>query len=380
MKSSPLFPRAVVRLTPVLVFVLSGALLAGCSRSKSDAKKTRPVAPTEAVPVETAADDTLRVLAHEGYISPKIFEDFAKEGQVKVHVDTFTTDEEFDKKWKDGEGGYDLVLPSQYKLLEVLGNELAEPLDKKELPRFGNLDPKLLGPHYDKDNKFTVPVMQQPMVVLAVRTDKVAGPVKGIDALLDEKNRGKVAIADQSEPIGSALLLYLGVPLSAPEADGLAKLKDFLLKHKLLDIAEPAEKIVEKLKKGDVWVALVNYGDALALQNPEDQNIRLVVPETGTPVWVESLAVVKDSPRAALAHSFVNYLLDPDVSLQNTTETTLATVNTATRAKLEAKLRDDLVVYPPPPPKAKTLADWGFRLDRDTEKLEAIWKEAKGKK
>src|SRR5262245_9124586 len=101
--SSPLL-RTIVRLTPVLAFVLSGALVAGCSRSKTDGKKARAAAPTAAVPTDgTPADDTLRVLAYENYISPKVFEEFAKEGQVKVHVDTFTTDEEFDKKWKDGE-------------------------------------------------------------------------------------------------------------------------------------------------------------------------------------------------------------------------------------------------------------------------------------
>lgn len=374
--------RTLICLIHVLLFVLGTAALVGCSRSRP-APRTRATAKPDDTPTPSKMKreaNTLRILAFANYISPKTVPSFMEQKNFLVEIESYESNEEFDKKWKGGEGDYDLLVVMHDKLAELLENEQAARLDKKAIPNLKHVDPKLLGSSSDMNNTFTIPFVFQPMLALAIRTDHVTKPVKGLEILFDEQYRGKIAIGDNGEQVVATYLLYLGLTTGAVDDASLAKVKELLLKQRPLLQEFAAAPLLEKLEKGDVWVALDALANLYKLVGTEQKNLRLVFPETGVPVWVDSLVVVKDAPMDKAAHAFINHLLSPEMSLLNAQETGLATVNIAARAKLDAKVREDRALYPQPPPKATALADWMFHSDLEgpvAKKIEALWKEVK---
>lgn len=386
MKRFAASPRLLICLIHVLMFSVSIAALGGCSRTKSESKtRARLTKAEDGQPGTARKNDALRILAFANYITPKVVLSFQKNNNVAVEIDFFENDDEYKSKWKDGEGGYDLVLPLQDRLFDILSNEQAAPLNKALIPNLKHVDPKLLGPHYDKDNTLTIPHVYLPLLVLGVRTDLVTKPVKGLEVFSEDQYRGKIGMADQADQVVSTYMLHLGLPIGATDDATLAKVKEFMLKQRPLVKEFAAESLMGKLEKGDIVLALDGVGnvDVDSFAGGEHKNIRLVVPETGIPIWVDSFVVIKDSPMAEAAQAFLNHMLDPEISLLNAQETGLATVNVAARAKVDAKIRANPAKYPPPPAKANTLADWMLRLDRDeatTKKIDALWKEVKESK
>lgn len=70
------------------------------------------------------------------------------------------------------------------------------------------------------------------------------------------------------------------------------------------------------LVTGEVWAAQMYSGDALMLQefNPD---IRYVVPEEGTNLWVDFWTVAAQSSRKPAAMKFIDYINEPTVAARN---------------------------------------------------------------
>ncbi len=350
--------------------------LGGCARSDRAKARAARLAAEGEPPV-----GAIRFLCPKDYFGEDLFQRFAEESGAKVHQAVFADEAEFDQKWKDGQGGWDLVLPPQERLIAILKQGQAAPLDREAIPNLKHVDPRLLGPPYDAENRYTVPLVFQPLVALGVRTDHVTKPVKTLDVLFDEQYQGKIGIADDAEQIVGTYLMYVGLPPSATGPEELTRVKELLLKQRPLVRAYAAGSLAEPLRKGEVWLALDHFGNLLDFLHGEEKNIRVVVPETGAPLYVDSLCVVKASPRAEQAQALINYLLRPDVSLKLATDNhLLATVNREAQARLEPRLRENTALYPPAPAHVKTLADWLYRLDRKPQGVEALWKEVRAAK
>ena len=99
--------------------------------------------------------------------------------------------------------------------------------------------------------------------------------------------------------------------------DALRALQIEVLKKKAKALSDQVvmgtETDLEKLKTGELWVSQVSNGNAAALLN-ESPNMKYFVPEEGATIWIQSLAIPKQSKNVELAHEFINYTLNQDVA------------------------------------------------------------------
>jgi spermidine/putrescine transport system substrate-binding protein len=70
------------------------------------------------------------------------------------------------------------------------------------------------------------------------------------------------------------------------------------------------------------------------------------VPEEGTAIWCDYLAVLESSKRKALATKFIDFLNRPEVAARNAWFVNYATPNMAARAHLPAEYLEDRVINP----------------------------------
>jgi len=316
----------------------------------------------------------LNVFNWSDYIDEDLIKEFEEQTGAKVQYDTFGSDEDLEQKMKTGGTGYDVIFPSDRGLPGLLEEGRLLELDRDQLPNWKNLDPKILGTRHDPKNRYSVPYFWGTLAV-GVRTDHVKEPVKGFEVLFDERYKGHIVMLDDGEHAVAAALLHLGLPMNSTKDEDLTRARDLLLKQKPL-VNAYTENFKAKLKSGEAWVALGWSGDLLQAGR-EGAPVRCIVPESGTLIWVDSMAIPKGAPEPALAHAFINFMLDPKVAARNAKKVRYASPNKAARALMDRSLLDDPAIFPP-----RTVIDkcqWLDDRGQDIKKIEKIWEAVKEK-
>jgi spermidine/putrescine-binding protein len=314
----------------------------------------------------------LNVLNWSDYVDEDLLKEFEEQTGVKVQYDTFGSDEEVEQKMKTGGTGYDVIFPSDRGLPGLLEEGYLAELDRDLLPNWKNFDPKILGTRHDPKNRFTAPYFWGTLAV-GIRTDRVAEPVKGFEVLFDNRYAGRIVMLDDAEHAVAAALLHLGLPMNSTRDEDLARARELLVKQKPL-VKAYTDNFKSQLKSGEAWVALGWSGDLLQAAR-EGAPIRCIVPESGTLIWVDSMAIPKGAPSPKLAHKFINFMLDAKVAARNAKKVRYASPNKAARALMDNSLLNDPVIYPPQ--KVLDKCQWLDDRGQDIKKIEKIWEAVK---
>src|SRR5690606_34974259 len=105
------------------------------------------------------------------------------------------------------------------------------------------------------------------------------------------------------------------------------------------------------LLRGEVDMVVECSGDVFQIMDEcECDDFGYVIPEEGANFWVDSLAIPRGAQNAALAHVFIDYILDPHVGADISNYTAYGTPN---RVALELGLIDEELasdpgIYPSP--------------------------------
>jgi spermidine/putrescine-binding protein len=342
---------------------LASAALPGCrwaSRTAPDAGGER--------------GNTLKVFNWSDYIADGVIDEFAAEHGCSVVYDNYSSDAELETRMATGGGSYDVVFPSDRAMQPLLAKDLLQPLDRSRLTNFRHLDAKFLGAPFDPKNAFSVPYFWG-TVAVGIRADKIRKPVAGFEVLFDEEYAGRITMLGDMENVVAAVLAYLGRPLNSVEPADLAAAKALLARQKPLVQAYTSDSYKERLIAGDAWASLGWSGDFMQAAGELDEaegEIRVIVPQSGTMIWLDSMAIPRAAQNVQLAHAFIDYLLQPEIAVRNAESVSYATPNAAALKLLPAKMRADESIYPP----AATLArcDWLQNRGAKIERIEALWR------
>ena len=95
-----------------------------------------------------------------------------------------------------------------------------------------------------------------------------------------------------------------------------------------------------------------------------NQPVRFVVPQEGSVLFIDNLVIPSSARRADLAHTFIDFIMRPQVAAQITTETLYPNGNADAKQYLAAELREQPGLYPDRDTKRRL-----FALDALPEKL-----------
>src|SRR5271167_2235249 len=95
------------------------------------------------------------------YIEPTVLDDFTKETGIKVHYDTFDSNDTLEAKLLAGKSGYDVVAPTAYFLARQISAGVFQKLDKSKLPNLVYAWPEIANrlASYDPGNQYAVNYM-----------------------------------------------------------------------------------------------------------------------------------------------------------------------------------------------------------------------------
>lgn len=316
--------------------------------------------------------DTLHLHTWADYISPDVVERFEKEASCRVVIDTFDSNESLYARIKAGASGYDILVPTNY-MVQIMAREglLAE-LSPSDLPNLKHLDPAILATLWDKSSRWSVPYTVG-YAVMAYRKDRVKDPVASWSMLGRPDLRGRVTLLDDMRETLGAALKFLGHSLNSRDDTHLAAAADLVRSWKPNIARFDNEAYKAGLDSGE-FVLVHGYSGDLFQLLQDNPKVGLLIPEEGVSISCDMMVIPATAPSKALAHRFINFLLDPDVAAENMQWMGYPCPNTAAMKKVSPEFLNHPAITLPPGVrlKAEAIEDPGDDLAKFTRAWDRV--------
>jgi spermidine/putrescine transport system substrate-binding protein len=330
----------------VLLLLLCTLLLAVPAWAQDATEEAMPSVEPWVCP-EGFAGQQLNVFNWSLYIGENTVADFEAACDVTVIYDTYVSNEDLLSRLREGNPGYDIIVPTGYMIEIMIAEGLLEPINLDNIPNIANVSPDLLDPPYDPGNVHTVPYMWG-VVGIAYNTTMVAEPPTSWQAMFDYE--GNVAWLEDMRAMLGVGLIMLGYDANSEDPAQIAEARDFLVENGANVSNIVAGNSQELLSNGSVAMAVDYAGNTFQLQMQcECDDYAYAVPVEGANIWVDNMAIPVGAPNPELAMVFMDYILHPQVSADITNFVVYATPN---QMSIEAGLVNEEIlnnpaIYPP---------------------------------
>jgi spermidine/putrescine transport system substrate-binding protein len=290
---------------------------------------------------------TLSVYNWSSYIADDTVSNFEAACDVSVTYDVYVSNEDLIARLRQGNPGYDIVVPTGYAVETMIAEGLLSPLNFERIPNIANISPDLLDPVFDPGNQYSVPY-QWGTIGIAYNVTRVEEPITSWSQMF--VHDGPVAwLEDVRGMLGIALNL-LGYDPNTVDVDEIAAARDFLIENGDNVVAVIAADSKLLLQNGDIDMAIDYPGNTFQLlADCACEDYAYVIPEEGSVRWMDNVAVPVDAPNQALAEAFIDYLLHPQVAADISNYTAYASPNQAAidAGLIDEALLNNLAIYPP---------------------------------
>lgn len=270
-----------------------------------------------------ADTQTLRVLAWPGYADGDIVAAFEKRYGVKVEVTMVGSDEVLRSKMTENRGGdFDVIAANTAEVHYYADQGLLQPLRPeriantfRQLPRFRDYSRI---PDVVVDGRiYAIPYVWSDMGLIYDRK-QFSQPPDSITSMWDPKFQGSVLAFNTSNHNFSLASLSLGGDPFRIKAADFSRVSEHLvaLRRNVLTFYSLPEEAAELFRSHNVALLFANYGRQ-QLKQLRDAGIDVgyAIPREGALAWLDCWAISRGARDPVLASVWINYMLEPEVSI-----------------------------------------------------------------
>jgi len=249
------------------------------------------------------------------YIPDEVLKSFEKETGIRLIYDVYTTNEEMYAKLKAGGEGYDVVFPSGDYVSILAGQEMLRPLQHELLPNLTNINPSILARlKHDPKCRYSVPFAVGSSLV-AVNTRMHPQYETSWKLFLQPDLMQRTTMLDDMREVIGAALKSIGYSVNSTNDRELEQAKHVVLSWKNNILKFDTETFAKSFASGALY-AVHCYPENIVQEYETrrlETDVVFFVPREGGPMYVDSMCILAGTKRSAEAHTFINYLLRPDV-------------------------------------------------------------------
>lgn len=281
------------------------------------------------------------------YIGETTLDDFKAASGVDVKMDLFADNDELFAKFKEGNPGYDLIVPTDTYVERMARAGMLQTLDHSLLPNFKkNIAPAFQDAQFDPGRKYSMPYMWG-TIGIGYRKSRVSSPPTTWKAVYDsDEYSGRIAMLSDGATVIQMALKYMGEPLNTTDPAKIKMAEEMVIKQKKHIKVFAEDNGQDLLASGEVDLAMEWNGDILQVM-AEDDDIGYAVPKEGGLLWQDCLCIPKDAPHPVNTHKFINYIMDAEAGAAIADFIYYATPNEAARNLLSDDYAKNPAIFPP---------------------------------
>ena len=260
---------------------------------------------------------TVNVCGWGENIDPELIDRFEQETGIQVNYQTAESNETMYALIKQGGTDYDVIVPSDYMIGQMIAEGMLAELNYDNIPNFSLIGEAYKNLSYDPENKYTVPYTWGTLGII-YNPDMVGGDIDSWGALFDQAYAGQVGmIGNPRDAIGAALL-YLGYSVNTTDEAEIRQACQLIADAKAAGVYQGffMDQLYDKMEAGETAVCTYYAGDFLSMyaNNPA---LRFVVPKEGSNWFVDAMCVLKDAEHKEEAEAWINFICETESCLAN---------------------------------------------------------------
>lgn len=270
-----------------------------------------------------ALEKSLSIYTWGDYDDPEVLTDFTAELGPDITLDSFNSNEEMISKLVAARGtsGYDIVVPTGPFIPQMIENELLVKFNHDLLPNMKHVDPAFLGRDWDPNNDYSV-IKAWGTTGFVYDKTKITRELKNWEDFLDAAQNeasGSVSVLDDPAPLLGLYYWSNGIDWNTTDPAHLDAAEEFLTKTLAPHISAfdsypggvaipQAQQTLMQVWNGDARIGILESG--------EPDRWQWVLGSPDTELWADNWAIAAGAPNPEAAHAFINYILDPEISLR----------------------------------------------------------------
>src|SRR5215472_16661694 len=302
----------------LLAAACSTTTTTGGGSAKSSTASANPLA---GKPLE----NHLEIYNWSEYSDPSTFTKFSKlpaeaQAGLTVHETYYSSNDELLAKLHAGGTSYDIIVPSQNAVAELIQENGLMRLDKALLPNLKYLDPSFLTPSYDPTGDYHV-IKDFGITMFFYNNKIVTEELKTMNdfymAMPKHVSKGRTNLLDQPEEVVPLAQMAIGLDPNTTSQSDFNQVKSFLLSIRkgVTTIDSSAyidDAIAGKIILGQGWngdVRRIVHGRA------KQKDITGIIPTAASEVWADNWVIPASAPHPVAAHAWINWLLTPSTAV-----------------------------------------------------------------
>jgi spermidine/putrescine transport system substrate-binding protein len=288
-----------------------------------------PVPTGSASPTDPLAgkplEDHLEIYNWSQYDDPSTYTLFQKlpaevAAGTKVHETYYASNDELLAKLNAGAGGYDIIVPSQNAVAQLIQEGKLMALDAALLPNLANLDPTFLKASYDPTGQYHVIKDFGITMFFYNNTIVTEGPksMKDFyDLLPTYGSKGRTNILEGAEEVVPLALLALGLDANTTTQSDYDQVKAFLLSIRKGVTTISSSGYIDDASAGKIILSQGWNGDVrrIVQARKKQGDITAVIPTEKSEIWADNWCIVASAPHPVAAHAWINWLLTPSTAV-----------------------------------------------------------------
>ena len=285
------------------------------------------------------AEGKLNIYNWGNYTNPDMIKKFEEQYDIEVTLDGYDSNETMLAKVKEGNTGYDVVVPGDYMIAIMIKEGLLAEINASEMENFKNINADWVDVYWDPGRKYSVPY-QWGTTSFTVDSAVYGGDINTLALIFDtpDELKGRINMLNDMNDVINAGLRYLGHPRCNSDPEQMKELLALLIKAKA-DWRTMDYSVIEKLTSKDVDLSQSWNGAAMRAR-ADRPTLTYAYPKEGFTGWMDNVAVLADAPNMENAKLFVNFMMDPENAAMTSNFARYANGINGSEAFMDAEMLD----------------------------------------
>ena len=286
--------------------------------------------------IADGSDDTMDIIAEFERRYPNI----------KVNYSTYDSNEVLYTKLNMGGTPVDVIIPSDYMIARMIGEDMLLELDFENIPNYQYIDEAYRNTDYDPENKYSVPYTWGTVGIVYNTKHVDPADVTGWELLWNAEYAGKILMFDNSRDAFGIAQYMLGYDVNTTDKAQLEECADLLRQQKPLVQAYVMDQIYSSMINEEAWIAPYYAGDIMCMMD-ENENLAFYLPENQNfNRFIDAMCIPTCAEEKEAAELFINFMCDPEISGANMDYICYASPISEAKNFMDESLAESPVIYP----------------------------------